>query len=74
MKVEFTNTFDSAENFKKICKSLDIKYQKDPNYKRHFAGCDAPDVGYIIDFKGNIGDLQNMAKGDLFVENLIDYC
>lgn len=73
MKVEFTNTFDSKVNFEKLCKSLGINYQLDPNYKRHFAGCDAPDIGYIIDFKGSIHDLQEAAKGDLFVENLINY-
>lgn len=37
MKVEFTNTFDSKANFEKVCESLGIKYQLDPNYKRHFA-------------------------------------
>lgn len=73
MKVEFTNTFDSKTNFEKICNSLGIKYTLDPNYKRHFAGCSAPDIGYIIDFKGSIHNLQEVAKGDLFVENLIDY-
>lgn len=72
IKVEFTSTFDSPKNFDIICKKLGITYEKDPNYKRHFFGCDSPDVGYMVetdDFKA----IEEMATGDLWVENLIEY-
>lgn len=73
MKVEFTSTFNSEDNFKRICEILDIPYQIDSEYKQRFFGCNAPDVGYIIDFHGDINDLRDLAHGNLFVENLIEY-
>ena len=72
IKVEFTSTFDSPKNFDIICKKLGITYEKDPNYKRHFFGCDAPDEGYIVD-TDNFQEIKKLATKDLFVENLIEY-
>ena len=72
IKVEFTSTFDSPKNFYIICKKLGITYEKDPNYKQHFFGCDAPDVGYIVD-TDNFQEIKKLATKDLYVENLIEY-
>ena len=72
IKVEFTSTFNSPKNFDIICKKLGITYEKDPNYKQHFFGCDAPDVGYIVD-TDNFQEIKKLATKDLYVENLIEY-
>ena len=72
IKVEFTSTFDSPKNFYTICKKLGITYEKDQNYKQHFFGCDAPDVGYIVD-TDNFQEIKKLATKDLYVENLIEY-
>jgi len=72
IKVEFTSTFDSPKNFGIICEKLGITYEKDPNYKQHFFGCDAPDVGYIVD-TDNFQEIKKLATKDLYVENLIEY-
>jgi len=72
IKVEFTSTFDSPKNFDIICKKLGITYEKDPNYKQHFFGCDAPDVGYIV-HTDNFQEIEKLATKDLYVENLIEY-
>ena len=72
IKVEFTSTFDSPKNFKAICKKLGIKYKKDPNYKRHFFGCDAPDDGYIVE-TDDFQQIKTLATKDLYVENLTEY-
>lgn len=74
MKVEFTNIFKSEEHFKEVCNILGIKYRRDPYYRPHFFGCDAPDTGYIIEYEGNIEELQKTAKEKgLYIESLIDY-
>ena len=72
IKVEFTSTFDSPKNFFAICKELGISYKIDPDYKPHFHGCDAPDVGYIVDTDDFIA-LRNKATKEMYVENLIMY-
>lgn len=72
IKVEFTSTFDSPKNFDIICKKLGITYEKDPNYKQHFFGCDAPDVGYIV-HTDNLQEIKKLATKNLYVENLIEY-
>lgn len=72
IKVEFTSNFDSLNNFSTICRMLGVTYRKDPEYRRHFYGCDSPDIGYIVE-TDNFKALKELSKGNLWVENLMKY-
>lgn len=72
IKVEFTDTFNSEDNFFAICKELGLKYKKDPNYERHYAGCNAPNVGYIV-YTNDYKAIRSRACRNRYVENLMLY-